>query len=415
MSVVENATPSRQFSTEHSMTLTLLVDLDDTLLGNNMETFIPAYLNALGSYLAEIVQPDAMVKSMMGATQCMFANSRPDRTLKNSFDPCFYPTLGLIETEVQDFFGQFYERIFPSLEIKTQFRPQAVDFIDTAYSRGYQIGIATNPVFPLTAIKQRLEWAGLSPEKYPFLLIPSYETFHFTKPNPAYFAEFLCQIGWPDGPIVMVGNDPDHDVLGSQGIGIPVYWVSEDDGQFPEDQPIPNGSGYLKDFYSWLESQTQEAMNPDYSSKSALSAILRGSPAGLLNLITGVKDEDWSRKPATNAWSLTEIVCHLRDVEREINLPRINKIINEENPFIPGVDSDTWASEKEYILQDGPKAFDDFVSARIETMGNLDKMDDADWSRPVRHAIFGPTNLKEIIHIMAGHERLHGKQIYELI
>jgi len=255
------------------MTLTLLVDLDDTLLGNNMETFIPAYLNALGSYLAEIVPPEAMVHSMMGATQCMFTNNRPDRTLKNSFDPCFYPKLGLIETEVRGFFEQFYEGVFPTLEQKTQFRPQAVDFIDTAYSRGYQIGIATNPVFPLTAIIQRLEWAGLSPEKYPFLLIPSYETFHFTKPNPAYFAEFLTQIGWPDGPIIMVGNDPDHDVSGSQGIGIPVYWVSEGDSQFPVDQPVPNGSGYLKDFYSWLESHTMDAMSPDYTSKSAMTNI----------------------------------------------------------------------------------------------------------------------------------------------
>jgi len=108
-------------------------------------------------------------------------------------------------------------------------------------------------------------------------------------------------------------------------------------------------------------------------------------------------------------------VCHLRDVEREINLPRITKIIQEENPFIAGVDSDTWASEREYNLQDGPKAFDDFVAARIETMEILDNLEETDWSRPVRHAIFGPTNLKEIIHILARHERLHGKQIYEVI
>ena len=29
------------------MKLTLLLDLDDTLLGNNMDTFLPAYFHAL--------------------------------------------------------------------------------------------------------------------------------------------------------------------------------------------------------------------------------------------------------------------------------------------------------------------------------------------------------------------------------
>ena len=75
--------------------------------------------------------------------------------------------------------------------------------------------IATNPLFPRTAIYQRLEWAGLPPDKYPFSLIPSYETFHFAKPNPTYFAEFLTISGWPDGPMIMVGNDLEHDILGS--------------------------------------------------------------------------------------------------------------------------------------------------------------------------------------------------------
>ena len=79
------------------MTLTLLVDLDDTLIGNKMEVFIPAYLGALGAYLAPFVSPDIMVKTMMSATQCMFNNTRPDCTLKAAFDPCFYNPLGLVE------------------------------------------------------------------------------------------------------------------------------------------------------------------------------------------------------------------------------------------------------------------------------------------------------------------------------
>jgi FMN phosphatase YigB (HAD superfamily) len=413
--VAANAIHSHQYSPEHFMTLTLLVDLDDTLLGNKMETFLPAYLGALGLHLADYVSPKKMAETMIAATQCMFINKRPDRTLKEAFDPCFYPTLGLIETECREIFDQFYAEIFPILKDKTQYRSEAVEFIKAAFARGYQIGIATNPAFPQTAIIQRLEWAGLSHLIYPFSLIPSYETFHFTKPNPAYFAEFLTRIGWPDGPVLMIGNDPDHDIRGSRGSGLSAFWVSEEDSQFPEGNSFPNGSGTLDELLAWIDNQPPEALNPDFSTPSAITATLRGSPAGLSSLLSGTPSLDWSQQPQPDAWCLTEIACHLRDVEREVNLPRLRKIIQEDNPFIPGVDSDTWADERGYIDQDGPRAFEEFVAARIESLEILDQLGKTHWKRPVRHAIFGPTDLKEIIQIMAGHERLHGRQICEVI
>ena len=40
------------------MPITLLLDLDDTLLESNMDVFIPAYFQALSSALADKVSPD---------------------------------------------------------------------------------------------------------------------------------------------------------------------------------------------------------------------------------------------------------------------------------------------------------------------------------------------------------------------
>ncbi|MFB2351719.1 HAD family hydrolase, partial [Priestia megaterium] len=68
----------------------------------------------------------------------------------------------------------------------TQVRPEAVDFVDWAFAQGYTIAIATNPLFPRTAIEQRLAWAKLPVDKYPFKIVSSYEGFHFAKPNPAF-------------------------------------------------------------------------------------------------------------------------------------------------------------------------------------------------------------------------------------
>jgi hypothetical protein len=39
----------------------------------------------------------------------------------------------------------------------------------------------------------------------------------------------------------------------------------------------------------------------------------------------------------------------------------------------------------------------------------------AEWSRPARHAIFGPTTLQELAGFMAGHDRAHVQQVWKTI
>jgi FMN phosphatase YigB (HAD superfamily) len=412
---VNYVTHYRLFSLENLVTLTLLVDLDNTLLGNNMETFIPAYLKALGEHLSDHISPEKMVSAMLSATQQMMDNTSIHATLKEAFDPDFYPPLRLVEPEIREYIDRFYQEKFPNLKILTQFRSEAADFISSAVRRGYHIGIATNPLFPRTAITQRLAWAGLPQEEFPFTLIPSYETFHFAKPNPAYFAEFLGILGWPEGQVLMVGNDPDHDIRGAQEMGIPAYWVSNRADQYPTDQPEPDGVGSLGEVLPWIDSLPSQTLEPDYNIPTAMIATLRGSPAALNTTLSKIPTEAWPWRPAQKAWGLTEIICHLRDVEAEINLPRLRKILQVDNPFIPGVDSDSWADQRDYLRQDGEAAFEDFLDAREETLDILDNLNEAGWSRPIRHAIFGPTHLREMVRIMAGHERLHGRQIHEVI
>lgn len=396
------------------MTLTLLIDLDDTLLSNSMDTFIPAYLGALGKHLTPYADTRHLAPVMMSATENMFRNTRPDRTLKEVFDPDFYPKLGITENQIQEPINHFYSEIFPTLSGITQPRPEAVQLIEVAIQRDYQVAIATNPLFPHAAILHRLTWAGIPADKYQFAIVPSYETFHYAKPNPAYFAELLGRFGWPRGPIVMIGNDPAHDIQAAQLMGISTFWVSNG-LPYPKDIPAPSASGNLDDIIPWLDTTPKNELTPDYSSPSAIIATMSGIPSALLALTANLPLETWNICPADDEWNLTEIACHLRDVEQEINLPRLQMIEKEENPFIPGIDSDIWAKEREYKSQDGPTALREFVSTRIETMDLLANLSPDDWQRPAQHAIFGPTDLSEIASFIAGHDRLHIRQTHTQI
>ena len=84
-----------------------------------------------------------------------------------------------------------------------------MELVDWAFAKGYRVAIATDPLFPRKAVYHRIRSAGLAPER--FELVSSFETFHFTKSHPAYFAEVLGRLGWPNEPVLMVGNDVEHD------------------------------------------------------------------------------------------------------------------------------------------------------------------------------------------------------------
>jgi FMN phosphatase YigB (HAD superfamily) len=153
------------------MTLTILLDLDDTLIDTNMQNFIPAYFKALSDTLQTQVSPEIMLPALMGGTRKMMGKNDPEKTLKEIFDDYFYSIIGINRAEIKQGIDLFYDDVFPKLKYLTQQRPHAIEFVKKAFEKKYSIVIATNPLFPLKAIQHRLRWAGLAPEDYPYTLI----------------------------------------------------------------------------------------------------------------------------------------------------------------------------------------------------------------------------------------------------
>jgi FMN phosphatase YigB (HAD superfamily) len=344
----------------------------------------------------------------------MVENPSPDQTLEEKFDAAFYPPLGLVRQEVQEIIDAFYAEDFPKLRGLTQFRPEAVRVVHTLLERGDQAAVATNPLFPRTAILQRLSWAGLPVDKVPFALVPSYETFHFAKPNPAYYAEFLAQLGWPKIPVIMVGNDIELDIGAARQLGLSVFWMNRDGGSTWNGQGELPPHGELSDLIPWMDTSSTEPLPTNFTTPKALLAVLQSTPAALQTLCRK-KGADLGKRPSADEWSPSEVLCHLRDVDAEVNLPRLRKVINEPNPFLPGQDTDPWAVTRQYCEQDGLKALADFTQARLQVLRLLAELPQESWELRARHAIFGPTNLRELVNIIAGHDILHVQQIYKTL
>jgi hypothetical protein len=193
----------------------------------------------------------------------------------------------------------------------------------------------------------------------------------------------------------------------TQAAGMPVYWVRKTDGE-TEFAAIPQGK--LEMFQSWLEGCAPEVLQHSFETPTAMLACLRSTPAALETLTRNLSVEAWGKAPAEGEWNLTEVICHLRDVEREVNLPRLQKVLSEDNPFLPGAVTDVWVKERNSAREDGRQALMEYTAARKEVLSVLEP---ADWQRPARHAIFGPTTMRELVSIMAGHDRAHVQQVWK--
>jgi HAD superfamily hydrolase (TIGR01549 family) len=230
----------------------LLFDLDDTLLGNDMEVFLPRYFALLGEYARPLfAESKQLLRELLYGTQAMIRNTDRSLTNREVFWQVFAERTRLEPIETEAFFNRFYEESFPALQDVTEPRPAAVRIVEKALAAGYPVAVATNPLFPLRAIEHRLSWAGLPVDRYAFTLITSYENMHATKPQRAYYEEILGRLGASATSTLMVGDDWKNDVVPAAALGMPVYWITTGDSQ-PPDAELITGMGDLDDFDCWF-------------------------------------------------------------------------------------------------------------------------------------------------------------------
>lgn len=226
----------------------LLLDLDDTLIDNPMDTFIPAYFGALETFVADVVAPGRFIEELLNATRAMGRNDGSGLSNEEVFAAAFYPALGVPRAEMEPLLDRFYREAFPQLAPLTRPRPAAPPIIEWAQGRGLQVVIATNPLFPRSAIEERMAWGEVGVDRFDYDLVTTYENSHATKSNPAYFREIVETLGRRPGECLMVGDNWGWDVVCAAEAGIRAYWITSDGSQPPQPAIETVGQGDLDSF-----------------------------------------------------------------------------------------------------------------------------------------------------------------------
>jgi FMN phosphatase YigB (HAD superfamily) len=232
---------------ENSDIKAVLFDLDGTLLGNNLDVFLPRYFEAISAHVASILPPRQFIAHLLRATQVMMANDGR-ATNEEVFASVFYPLIGRPREEMEPVFTDFYLHAYPILQQYTQCLPEARQAVQAAFERGLDLVIATNPLFPALAVQERLEWAGVGDFRY--RLVTSYENSRWCKPNPSYYRQILETIGREPASALVVGNEA-GDMVSAQ-IGCQTFLVPGAATALDPALPAPNYRGTLGDLVGLL-------------------------------------------------------------------------------------------------------------------------------------------------------------------
>jgi HAD superfamily hydrolase (TIGR01549 family) len=178
----------------------------------------------------------------------MIAGTDPNASNHDVFWRLFGEHTNLDTAEIQRVSERFCEEEFSKLASLTQRRTIAATLVQACLDVPLKVVVATNPLFPMSLIKQRLAWAGVPVSKYNYDLVTAYENMHNTKPNSSYYSEILERIKCEPELAIMVGDSWENDIEPAASLGLSTCWLNEGDDE-PPDTSLIIGRGSLDDFY----------------------------------------------------------------------------------------------------------------------------------------------------------------------
>ena len=227
----------------------ILFDLDGTLLPMDMKKYIQIYFEGLTRRLSHI-PADTVYAVLMEGIGAMMKNTG-ERTNREVFADVFTRRTGVDYYAGEEEFLQFYLNEYNRCMDACSPTPLAAQIVELLQKKGYNVIIATSPLYPPVATQARLRWAGIDGFDYP--LVTTFDDFCTAKPNPDYYREVCSRLNITPEACIMVGNDVEEDGAALE-TGMEVILVTDcilNGKKLPTDGLIP---ATLSDVLTWAES-----------------------------------------------------------------------------------------------------------------------------------------------------------------
>ena len=202
----------------------ILLDLDGTLVNTNNEIFDKAFFKCIGKKLYQDgYDGEKVAKAVLGGVQKMLLNDG-SKSNEDVFWEFFEKTTNIKKNEIIETFDSFYDNNYDELRCYVMVEEVANDAVKILKSKGYNLVIATNPIFPIQAINKRATWGNIDLNDFSY--VTAYDNSSYSKPNIGYYKEILEKNNFKAEETMMFGNDMVTDFVIEQ-IGVPCYIITD--------------------------------------------------------------------------------------------------------------------------------------------------------------------------------------------
>jgi len=116
--------------------------------------------------------------------------------------------------------------------------------------------------------------------------------------------------------------------------------------------------------------------------------------------------DSWEGVPSER-FTAIEQICHVRDIELEGYQVRFRRTLAEASPFLPSIDSEEVARQRDYGREDARQVFADIRAARADTVAMLRGLAPAAFDRPAEFEGYGSVSLRGLVHYLCSHDQQH--------
>jgi carbonic anhydrase/acetyltransferase-like protein (isoleucine patch superfamily) len=142
-----------------------------------------------------------------------------------------------------------------------------------------------------------------------------------------------------------------------------------------------------------------------------LVATLSESPDVVASRGARTATARWRARPGPGRWSAHEVVCHLRDCDLEVFVPRTTRVLEERHPAVPDAMMTGAERVAGYEAVTSHDALAGWTAARRQLVARLAPLGRAEWARYCVHAVRGPYPLAEMVRYWVDHDLSHRRQI----
>ena len=133
-------------------------------------------------------------------------------------------------------------------------------------------------------------------------------------------------------------------------------------------------------------------------------------PAVLGALLAGCDEGAARTRPAPGEWSPVEILCHLRDEEREDFGARVRVIVDGTAEFAP-IDPERWAEERRYREASLTDVLEALRSGRQASLDMLTSIAPESLNGSRSHRRLGRLSGRDLLAAWVAHDRIHLAQL----